>query len=572
PTQGQTLNASVADADGASGAIDYQWYRDGVAIAGATGAGYTTAQADVGKAITVAASFTDDLGGVETPTSAATDNVADVNDAPLFGSFADVLATTDEDGEAQITFATMLALGDEADIDGNVVGFAVRSLAGGSLRIGADAATAAAWHPLTNALIDSANHAYWRPDANVNGIQDAFVVVAVDDDGGISSGSASGQVLVNPLNDTPLIQRNRIALTAGDSVVLDSSMLSASDIDDVDATLAFSVDQVVGGYFALAADPTSVVTAFTQAQIDARAIIFVDDGDTQAPQIRLSVSDGSASSSSATRIDFDDGTVTDLIAIGPPATPPPSPSAPTAEPDTGESDSGTEPIPDETDEEVSAEEDVEESRGEETETESIDDSLAQDSDESSPWTDDDLYPGSSDRASDNGADIASMLRQGAMLKPSLAQVPEELAAPQAAEVPKLLASEIQSILSAPSFLNDLDRLRQNSGDLSDLEQQRVASSIAVSTGLSVGYVAWLIRSGALLSTALSSLPAWHFIDPLPVLGSVAERRSGNAEGPGEDDEDEIETMFKERSTSADSVEKQEQTEKKDSPAERLSQR
>jgi hypothetical protein len=35
--------------------------------------------------------------------------------------------------------------------------------------------------------------------------------------------------------------------------------------------------------------------------------------------------------------------------------------------------------------------------------------------------------------------------------------------------------------------------------------------------MSVGYVVWLFRGGLLLGSLLSSLPAWHVIDPLPVL-------------------------------------------------------
>ncbi|MCP4289796.1 MAG: hypothetical protein GY792_36145, partial [Gammaproteobacteria bacterium] len=82
----------------------------------------------------------------------------------------------------------------------------------------------------------------------------------------------------------------------------------------------------------------------------------------------------------------------------------------------------------------------------------------------------------------------------------------------------------------------------------NLEQQRVASTIAVSTGLSVGYVAWLIRSGVLLSTALSSLPVWHFVDPLPVLGTIA--TSAKKEDKNEED-DSVESMFKDQPTAAD---------------------
>ncbi|MCP5417621.1 MAG: hypothetical protein H6965_11065 [Chromatiaceae bacterium] len=81
PAQGQTLTASVSDPDGASGAISYQWLRDGNPIGGATSSSYTTVQADVGSTISVSASYTDDLGSGETPVSSASAAVANVNDA-----------------------------------------------------------------------------------------------------------------------------------------------------------------------------------------------------------------------------------------------------------------------------------------------------------------------------------------------------------------------------------------------------------------------------------------------------------------------------------------------------------
>ena len=63
----------------------------------------------------------------------------------------------------------------------------------------------------------------------------------------------------------------------------------------------------------------------------------------------------------------------------------------------------------------------------------------------------------------------------------------------------------------------------------------IGSSLSISAGFSVGYVIWLARSGILLSSVLSSLPAWRFIDPLPVLGAL---QSGN----GEDDGESLESM------------------------------
>jgi hypothetical protein len=48
----------------------------------------------------------------------------------------------------------------------------------------------------------------------------------------------------------------------------------------------------------------------------------------------------------------------------------------------------------------------------------------------------------------------------------------------------------------------------------------MGSTLAMSAGLSIGYVLWLLRGGVLLSSVLSSLPAWRMVDPLPVLASL----------------------------------------------------
>jgi Ca2+-binding RTX toxin-like protein len=108
--QGQTLTAAntLADADG-MGTISYQWFADGKAIAGATGASYTLGQADVGKAISVRAGYTDGLGAVEARTSSTTGRVANVNDAPT----GDVTVTgTARQGQ------TLTAVSTLADADG----------------------------------------------------------------------------------------------------------------------------------------------------------------------------------------------------------------------------------------------------------------------------------------------------------------------------------------------------------------------------------------------------------------------------------------------------------------------
>ena len=81
--ENQVLTASntLADADGL-GAISYQWQRDGVNVAGATGTTYTLGNADVGHTIDVVASYTDGHGTLESKASAATAAVTNVNDPP----------------------------------------------------------------------------------------------------------------------------------------------------------------------------------------------------------------------------------------------------------------------------------------------------------------------------------------------------------------------------------------------------------------------------------------------------------------------------------------------------------
>jgi hypothetical protein len=86
---------------------------------------------------------------------------------------------------------------------------------------------------------------------------------------------------------------------------------------------------------------------------------------------------------------------------------------------------------------------------------------------------------------------------------------------------------------AAGLAGDLDRMREDMGEQVELEHW-VSGSVAVgSFGLTVGYVLWLLRGGALLASLLSSLPAWRLVDPLPVLSRLDE----------EEDHDEDEDAF-----------------------------
>ena len=131
---GETLTADtsgIADADGLTNAVfGYQWLADGAEISGATGSTYTLVDADMGKAINVTVSFTDDAGNTETLNSAATDAVEARPNSPATGEptingtaqvgetlNADTSNIEDADGLYDVAFSYQW-LADGADIAG----------------------------------------------------------------------------------------------------------------------------------------------------------------------------------------------------------------------------------------------------------------------------------------------------------------------------------------------------------------------------------------------------------------------------------------------------------------------
>ena len=131
---GETLTAhtsDISDEDGLDSAtFTYQWMTDAADIGGATGSAYTLVDADVGRAIRVRVSFTDDAGSEETLTSAATAEVAARPNSPPTGAptisgtsrvdealTADTSDIADADGLDNASFSYQW-LADDSDISG----------------------------------------------------------------------------------------------------------------------------------------------------------------------------------------------------------------------------------------------------------------------------------------------------------------------------------------------------------------------------------------------------------------------------------------------------------------------
>ena len=135
--QGQTLQAlnTLNDADG-MGSVSYQWYADAAQISGATGTSFKLGQTEVGKAITLKASYTDGFKQVETVWSPSTEAVANVNDLP-----EGLPTITGDLWVGGTTLSAQTADIKDADSTGALSGFQYQWMADGDLIDGANAST-----------------------------------------------------------------------------------------------------------------------------------------------------------------------------------------------------------------------------------------------------------------------------------------------------------------------------------------------------------------------------------------------------------------------------------------------
>ena len=68
------------------------------------------------------------------------------------------------------------------------------------------------------------------------------------------------------------------------------------------------------------------------------------------------------------------------------------------------------------------------------------------------------------------------------------------------------------------FLASLDYFSEQVENASANMEMAFVTSIVSASGLSIGVVSWVLRSGALAGSLLAQMPAWKLIDPLIVFG------------------------------------------------------
>ncbi len=97
---------------------------------------------------------------------------------------------------------------------------------------------------------------------------------------------------------------------------------------------------------------------------------------------------------------------------------------------------------------------------------------------------------------------------------------------------------LESVIDMPLMWKHLESL-QDQIKLNAIHNQLMIGTAAVATtGLSVGFVVWMLRGGYLMASLLSSLPAWSFIDPLPILDEL-----DNSNRPKREDGESLESII-----------------------------
>ena len=387
--------------------------------------------------------------------------------------------------------------------------------------------------------IDASGQLSYTLAPNASGT--ATVTVFVTDSGGTANGGNDTSLLqsftltVNPVNDAPVIGGTASGAIIEDATSPDLSVGGTLTISDADTGESSFVAQLAAGSYGTftidAAGNWSYTAANSQAAIQQLAagaglvetftalsadgtsqnvvitIIGTDETTSVAPPTTPpgDMGDGSSDDDSTT-----DGPVTPGGSITPGGTTPPGDTPPTTPPIIKPVDSETP------------------TGGGETSSEPTDTAVT-----TPPVLADTVESPQSRSAESRHSGITTAGFVLDRLDPSFAIL-------AASDTP---SGEFDgTALRNQSFLQELDRLRETSTAEAELTQRLIGSAAVVGVGFSIGYVVWLLRGGLLLTSVLSSLPAWRFVDPLPVLGRLTQEDSDD----GEDDS--LEAMVADDST------------------------
>ncbi len=462
--------ANLTDADGL-GALNYQWYRDGVAIVGASNATYALTDQDVGSTLTVQAYYVDDLGTSESVTSATSPVIINVNDAPTGSLTIDGLALEDQTLTANIQLM---------DADGMSSSFDIQWLRSGV------------------AISDANAENYTLTQNDISEII-TVQVTYVDDQGQLESVVSSPTALISMV-DHP----THGAVNIVGEAAVGSSLQATHTLDDIDGINTLSYQWYRNNVAIAGANQNEYV--------------LVDEDVAHSLSVEMEVVDGRGFTtqvkSAAYYVAEALPAVSDLVLTEEPTLP----VLPTDSADLSEIHHTPAPLQENNEGEIATAEEVKER--EET-VPGLDRALPHDRYEPhiTSGFESSLFNVNSIAVADTGWIELHYQTQLLTDDNEIVDAPVDT---------KAFTSLISSLSDSLEILDNVhfDRDLNSAVDAAQKEATTLTTSVlggsaAVSTGLSVGYVIWTLRSSILVTSLLGSMPAWRFIDPLPILSGTS---------------------------------------------------
>ena len=429
------------------------------------------------------------------------------NDVPTTSGIADVNVNEDAASTSVDVFA---AFQDEEDADTDLV-FSITSNTNATLFSGTSIDGAGGTLELDYA-------------ANANGIAD--ITLRATDTGGAFV-ETTFRVDVNAVNDVPaVLNNNSLNLDPGGTAALSASHLKVVDIEDAPANITFTLTNVSSaGTLMLSGVPLGIGDTFTQGDINNAQVAYTAPvGGTGGIAFSFTVTDLDGANIGAT--DF-------TVTINPPPLPSGSegPSVPGPDSEPATEPSLTEPE-DVLEEEAEAESETVEEAGQEEPP-----VLVLPAGENNVSLDNPvetvLATPESGASRSGGTDAANLTQfeQG-----DAREVPEEELVEEIEQPGEIPGEEINDALRKALELmkTDLD------GAAEEENIANLAGAVAGRLGgvtLSAGYLAWLLRAGPLLASALSTMPMWTKFDPLPVVMAGAKKKKRSRYHQDEDSDE-----------------------------------
>ncbi|WP_160167686.1 DUF4347 domain-containing protein [Methylomonas sp. MK1] len=338
-----------------------------------------------------------------------------------------------------------------------------------------------------------------------------------DGDGGTSN-VVSGTLSITASNDAPVISSANLTFNEGETVTLSAANFGVTDPDNTSFT--YTVSSVSGGYFQLTSAANTPITSFTTAQLSAGQVQFVDDGNKVAPNFDVTVSDGSASSTTmAASIDYSasndtTNTLRDII---------------TYNQKNGLNDKNQ---GDNAQTNISASHHV------------STDQFAVVVDLNTPIEQLTRQPGRDNQATGNQfiLEPSTWINDGNSPRLS-GLIDSNKSEPQGSSensrkyhfqsrIPLVEEYRIdsQTALSEQEemeFWNRLENIRKQMSDptvVADANPVNIKIILGTSAGLTAGFVSWILRAGSLMASFMSTVPLLKRFDPLPIMRSVKKSR------------------------------------------------